>query len=228
MAAVCETYQKACERLKSEGTRTVCVDEKTGIQALERASPTLPMRPGMVECREREYVRHGTQCLTANFEVATGRVICPTVGATRDESDFESHIRRTIGTDPKAGWIFVADNLTTHVSASLVLPVAALLGMDIGTLGRKGICGILKSVATRRSFLTDPSHRIRFAYTPKHTSWLNRVEIWFGVLSRRCLTRGSFRSAKDLRERVLAFVEYYNKTNAEPYKWTFAGRPLNV
>ena len=228
MAAICETYQKADERLKSEGIHTVCVDEKTGIQALERASPTLPMKPGMVESREREYVRHGTQCLTANFEVATGRVICPTVGATRDESDFESHIRRTIGTDPQAGWIFVADNLTTHVSASLVLLVAALLGMDVGTLGRKGKSGVLESVATRRAFLTDPTHRIRFVYTPKHTSWLNRVEIWFGVLSRRCLNRGNFRSAKDHRERMQAFVEYYNKTNAEPYNWKFAGRPLNA
>lgn len=225
---MCETYEKAEERLKSEGIHTICVDEKTGIQALERASPTLPMKPGRVECREHEYVRHGTQCLTANFEVATGRVISPTIGTTRDEGDFESHIRRTIATDPKAGWVFVADNLTTHISASLVLLVATLLGTEVGTLGRKGTSGILKSVETRRAFLTDPSHRIRFVYTPKHTSWLNQVEIWFSVLSRRCLKRGNFRSAKDLREQMLAYIGYHNKTNAKPYKWTFAGRPLNV
>ena len=225
---MCEAYREADDRLRTQGIHTVCVDEKTGIQALEPAAPTLPPKPGMVECREHEYVRHGTQCLTANFEVATGRVISPTIGATRDEGDFAAHIRRTIGTDPEAGWVFVADNLTTHVSASLVLLVAALVGVDAGTLGRKGKCGVLKSVASRRAFLTDPSHRVRFVYTPKHTSWLNQVEIWFGVLSRRCLKRGSFRSAEDLREQVLAFIGYHNRTSAKPYKWTFAGRPLNV
>ena len=226
--AVCETYQQAKERLETKGIHTVCVDEKTGMQALERISETLPMKPGLVECREYEYQRHGTQCLTANFEVATGKVIAPTVEATRNEKDFSAHVERTIRTDSKAGWIFVADNLTTHLSESLVLLVATLLGISLATLGIKGECGVLKSVATRRKFLTDPTHRIRFVYTPKHASWLNQVEIWFSVLSRRCLKRGNFRSVKDLREQILSFIEYQNRTQAKPYKWTYSGRPLNV
>jgi len=86
----------------------------TGIQALERIAPTRPMKPGLVERREFEYTRRGTQCLIANFEVATGQLITPTVQATRTEEDFAAHIARTVATDPKAGWIFVADNLTTH------------------------------------------------------------------------------------------------------------------
>jgi hypothetical protein len=214
--------------LKDENIHTVSVDEKPGIQALERKSPTKPMRPGVPERREFEYRRHGTQCLTASFEVATGRIVTPTVQPTRDEADFASHIERTIATDPSAGWLFVADNLTTHCSATLVLLIAGLCGLPTEPLGKKGTRGVLKSVATRKAFLTDASHRIRFVYVPKHTSWLNQVEIWFSVLSRRVLRRGSFTSKADLRKRLLDFVEYFNRTMAKPYKWTYAGRPLNV
>ena len=78
------------------------------------------MRPGVPERQEFEYTRHGTQCLTANLEVATGRILAPTVQATRNEADFAAHIERTIATDSEAGWIFVADNLTTYCSATLV------------------------------------------------------------------------------------------------------------
>lgn len=206
----------------------MCVDETTGIQALERIAPTKPMRPGAPERREFEYKRHGTQCLTANFEVATGRVIAPTVQATRNEADFAAHIGRTIATDPKAGWIFVTDNLTTHCSATLVLLVAGLCALPVEPLGEKGKSGVLKSVATRKEFLKDASHRIRFVSVPKHTSWLNQVEIWFSVLTRRALKRGDFRSKADLRNRLLEFLAYFNRTMAKPYKWTYAGRPLNV
>jgi hypothetical protein len=225
---VCNTYRAAAARLSEENTHTVCVDEKTGIQALEPISPTKPMRPGVPERREFEYKRHGTQCLTANFEVATGQILAPTVQPTRDEADFAAHIKRAVATDPEAGWIFVADNLTTHCSATLVVLVAGLCGIPAESLGKKGKSGALKSVASRKAFLTDASHRVRFVYVPKHTSWLNQVEIWFSVLVRRLLRRGSFRSLSELRTRILAFIDYFNRTMAKPYKWTYAGRPLNV
>ena len=195
---------------------------------MERIAPTKPMRPGSVEKREFEYKRHGTQCLTANFEVATGRVIAPTVQETRNEADFAAHIGRTVATDPEGGWIFVADNLTTHCSATLVLLVAGLCALPVETLGQKGKSGVLKSVPTRKAFLMEASHRVRFLYVPKHTSWLNQVEIWFSVLTRRALRRGDFRSKADLRDRILKFIDYFNRTMAKPYKWTYAGRPLNV
>lgn len=225
---MCECYAAAGTRLKEEGIHTVCVDEKTGIQALERIAPTKPMRPGQEEKQEFEYKRHGTQTLIGNFEVATGRVIAPTVQPTRDEADFARHIEQTVATDPAAGWIFVADNLTTHCSETLVLLVSGLCGLPAEALGRKGKSGVLRSVATRRAFLMDAGHRVRFVYVPKHTSWLNQVEIWFSVLARRVIRRGDFRSTADLRDRILKFIDYFNQTMAKPYKWTYSGRPLNV
>lgn len=200
-------------------------DEMTGIQALERLHPTLPMEPGKPERREFEYIRHGTQTLIANFEVATGMVITPTVGQTRTEDDFVEHIRRTIQTDPQAQWIFVMDQLNTHKSEALVRLVAQECTLTID-LGEKGKSGVLKSMESREAFLKSLAHRIRFVYTPKHASWLNQVEIWFSILVRKLLRRASFKSIEELRERILAFIEYFNKTMAKPFKWTYKGRPL--
>ena len=225
--AVCGCYRAAPRLLEEEGVHTVSTDEMTGIQALERIAPTKAMRPGQTECREFEYKRHGTQCLIGNFEVATGQVISPTVQPTRTEQDFADHLARAVATDPGAGWIFVADNLTIHCSESLVRYVAKACGIT-EDLGRKGKRGILKSVATRKAFLTDVSHRIRFVYVPKHTSWLNQIEIWFSILVRRVLKRGTFPSVADLRDKILAFIDYFNRTMAKPFKWTYTGRPLNV
>ena len=206
---------------------TVSVDEMTGIQALERIAATKLMTLKQVERREFEYKRHGTQCLMCNLEVATGKVIGPTVQATRTEQDFAEHIARTVASDTAAGWIFILDNLTTHVSESLVRYVANGCGLE-EALGVKGKKGILKSVATRRKFLENKTHRIRFVYVPKHTSWLNQIEIWFSILVRRVIKRGNFTSVKDLRDKILAFIEYFNEALAKPFKWTYTGRPLNV
>ena len=116
----------------------VSTDEKTGIQALERKHPTKPTRPGRIERREFEYIRHGTLALIANFEVATGRVIAPSLGPRRTESDFANHIAQTIETDPEAAWIFIVDRLNTHMSESLVRLVAYCLAMAQDELGEKG------------------------------------------------------------------------------------------
>ncbi|AGA29049.1 hypothetical protein Sinac_4892 [Singulisphaera acidiphila DSM 18658] len=199
----------------------------TGIQALERIAPTDRMKPGQGERREFEFTRHGTQCLIGNFEVTTGQMIAPTVQPTRTEEDFATYIAGTGATDPEAGWIFVADNLTTHCSESLVRYVAAECAIATD-LGKKGKYGVLKSVATRKALLMDECHRIRFAFMPKHTSWLNQIEIWFSILVRRVIKRKNFTSAEDLREKILAFIDYFNRTLAKPFKWTSTGRPLSV
>ena len=226
MIRVCSLYQQAFT-LHEQGIHLVCCDEKTGMQALERTHPTKPAVPGYIERREEHYIRRGTLCLTANFEVATGRILTPTLASTRNEEDFANHILQTVVTDLDGEWIFILDNLNTHNSESLVCLVAALCDLD-QDLGIKGRRGILRSRHTRAAFLTDPTHRIRFVYTPKHTSWLNQIELWFSILGRRLLKRGSFTSLDQLNDRVLAFIQYFNKTMAKPFKWTYTGKALVV
>jgi len=224
---VCTVYREAPARAR-EGERTVSSDEMTGVQALERAAPGLPMAPGKVERREFEYVRHGTRTFIINFEVASGQVIAPSCGPTRTEADFLAHVHRTIGSDPTAcRWHFVVDNLNTHCSESLVRYVAEVSGIT-EDLGKKEHHGILESMASRAAFLREPSHKIVFHYTPKHASWLNQVEIWLGILMRKLLRRGSFISVEDLEAKVLAFIDYFNRTMAKPFKWTYQGKPLHV
>lgn len=223
---VCTLYKEAF-LLQKQGIHLVSTDEKTGIQAKERAHQTLPMKPGRIEYQEFEYKRHGTCCLIANFEVATGKIICPTLGATRTEKDFEKHIQQTLDTDPEADWIFIVDQLNTHRSESLVRFVAKQCGIK-DDLGVKGKSGILKSMITRTNFLQDESHRIRFVYTPKHASWLNQIECWFSILVRRLLKRASFTSIRELKQLILEFIDYFNNTMAKPFKWTYTGRPLNI
>ena len=179
IAAVCTTYEQA-PALAAQGTHTISTDEMTGIQALER-EVIKPMRSGDVERVEFEYTRHGTQCLLANFDVVSGQVISPTVSDTRTEADFVAHLQRTVALAPQDRWVFVMDQLNTHQSESLVRWIAEACGIK-EDLGVKGKDGILTSMKTRAAFLSDPTHRIRIVYTPKHTSWLNQVEIWFSII----------------------------------------------
>ena len=226
MAEVCGLYEQA-GALAERGVHLVSTDEKTGMQALERLHPDIPPGPGRVQRREYEYRRHGTLCLTANLEVWCGWVIAPTLGPTRTEADFLAHVQQTVATDPLAGWVFVVDNLNTHQSESLVVWVAQACGIE-EELGVKGKRGVLKSQASRAAFLSEKGHRIRFVYTPRHTSWLNQVEIWFSILVRKLLRRSSFTSVEDLKARVLAFIDYFNRTMAKPIRWLYSVGPKPV
>jgi len=204
----------------------VSCDELTAIQALERAAATMPMQSGQVERREFEYIRHGTLSLITNFEVATGQVIAPSLGPRRTEEDFAAHVAQTIDTDPGAVWIFITDQLNIHQSEALVRLVAQRCSLE-EELGSKGKSGVLACLSSRAAFLSDAAHRIQFVYLPKHTSWLNQVEIWLGILVRRVIKRGNFTSLEDLRTKILDFIVYFNQT-AKPFRWTYAGRPLTI
>ena len=222
---ICILYAYA-RLLATMGVHVISCDEMTGIQALERVAATQPMQPDQPERIEFEYVRHGTLSLIANFEVASGQVVLPSLGPTRTEVDFAVHIAQTIATDPEAAWVFISDQLNTHQSEALVRLVAQHCD-PTAELGVKGSSGVLKSLTSRAAFLSEVAHRIQFVYVPKHTSWLNQVEIWFSILVRRVLKRGNFNSLDDLRAHILAFIAYFNQT-AKPFAWTYTGRPLVV
>lgn len=210
---------------QKQGLHTVSIDEQTGIQALERIAADLLLKSGLLTRREYEYIRHGTIGLFGNLHVATGKILSPLIRETRTEEDFVENIDGLISTDSDAPWRFVTDNLNTHVSETLVVYITEACGIETD-LGVKGCRRILKSVETRRAFLVDKSHRIHFVYTPKHCSWLNQIEIWFGTMRRKLTRYGSFCSIDDLSARILRFIDYYNETMAKPYRWTCDGALL--
>ena len=168
----------------------------TGVQALEHKYPDKLPLPGQCAKMEFEYIRHGTTSLIGFFDVATGRMEMPYLNSTRTEEDFVEAVKALVRTDPQAPWTFICDGLNTHKSEALVRFVAEACALGV-ELGKKGKTGILKSMESRADFLHDPSHRIRFVYTPKHSSWMNQIEIWFGIINRKLLKRKSYLSIEE-------------------------------
>ncbi len=223
--AVCRTYLDAPRRLADENTRTICVDEMTSLQANEKRAPGKRPAPGQCGKDECQYTRHGTVCLTGNWDVVAGQFLLPTIEETRNNEDFSKHIDRLIKTGLADGWVFVVDNLNTHCGEPLVRMIAKHLRIPARKLGRVKKNGILKSMASRRAFLSDITHEIRFVYIPKHSSWMNQIEAIFGMFNRRVMRGGSFTSKADLINKLQRFTEYFNHTIAKPMIWTYTGRP---
>ncbi len=215
---ICRLYVNA-PRLYQQGRLLICCDEKTGMQLLQRLHPTQPVERGKPEKREFEYIRHGTHALIASFVVATGEVVWD-LGLTRTSEDFARHIGHVAShfrQFERFDWI--VDNLNTHWSLEVCEWIAALCDVSFEP-------GFLKTGQQRRAFLTEPTHAHVFHFTPKHGSWLNQVELWFSVLSRRFLKQGDFASAEEFEQRLLAFLKNYNAHYAHPYRWTYTGQPL--
>jgi transposase len=223
--AVCQTYINAPRLMQDHNVYTVCVDEVTGLQANEKRAPGKLPAPGQCGKEESQYTRHGAVCMTGNWDVVNGQFIHPTIEITRNNKDFARHIERLISLVKADGWVFVVDNLNTHCGEELVRMVAKHLGIPSDKLGQVKKCGILKTMATRRAFLSDPSHKIRFVYIPKHSSWLNQIEAIFCMISRRVMRGGNFTSREDLIEKLKRFTTYFNEHIAKPMLWTFTGRP---
>jgi transposase len=200
-----------------------------GRQAKEHAHPKLTMKAGEVERIDPEYKRHGTSGIIASRNVATGEIVEPMVQPTRTEKDFLAHIGSVISLHPDDRHVFIVDNLNTHMSESLVRMTARIEDMDETGLGIKGKCGVLKSKQSRAGFLSDTSHRIVFMYTPKHCSWLNQIECWFSIITRRLLNRrASFKNVLDLEDKIKSFIEYYNQNMKKPFLWNYKGKILRV
>jgi transposase len=202
-----------------QGRLVVCCDEKTGMQVLERKAPTKPARPGQCERREHEYIRRGTRVLINSLAVATGQIAW-TLGATRKATDFVTHLKHAYPHLPRMKrYDWVMDNLNTHWSLDVCRLVARWSKVPFES-------DKLKKGVQRRAFLSDPGHRHVFHFTPKHGSWLNQAELFFGTLQRRFLARGSFRSIKDFERQLERFLHDYNTHHAHPYRWTYTGEPL--
>ena len=215
---ICQLYAKALAAYQ-QGRLVLCCDEKTGMQILERKAPTKPAQAGRRERREHEYIRHGTRVLLNSLAVATGQIAW-TIGSTRTATDFVAHLTQAYHCLPAMNrYDWVMDNLNTHWSLAVCHLVARWCKVPF-------VPQTLKTGPQRRAFLTDPSHRHVLHFTPKHGSWLNQAELFFGVLHRRFLARGSFTSAKDFIRRLERFLKDYNTRHAHPYRWTYTGEPL--
>jgi len=223
---ICDLYKSAAE-LETMGVHVYSTDEKMALQAIEHENPKQAMKPLQVERIDPEYERHGTTGIIASRSVATGEIIHPLVQPTRKEEDLAKHIELVVNTDQLGRHIFVTDHLNTHLSETLVRFVANDEGIDQTSLGVKGKSGILENKASREAFLADKSHRISFVYTPKHCSWLNQIEIWFSIITRRLLNkRSSFISVHDLEMRIWSFIDYYNQHLKKPFRWNYNGNLL--
>jgi transposase len=215
---ICQLYVQALE-VYEQRRLVICCDEKTGMQVRERKVPTKPAQAGRCERREHEYIRHGTRVLINSLAVATGQIAW-TLGATRKIPDFVAHLKQAYHTLPRmTRYAWVMDNLNTHWSLDVCRLVARWCRVPFEP-------NKLQTGVQRRTFLSDSSHRHVFHFTPKHGSWLNQAELFFGVLQRRFLARGSFTSLRDFERRLERFLTEYNARHAHPYRWTYTGEPL--
>lgn len=221
---ICTVYKEALYT-KSK-IRVTCSDEKTGVQALSHLKIQAPKK-GRLRRVDPEYKRNGTTCLIAGLEVKTGEISSYTQGGTRAENDYLNHIQEIVSKHPDDNHIIVCDQLNTHKSASLVEWIAGQVGYN-GDLGIKGKKGILHSMKSRMEFLEDKTHRIRFQFTPKHCSWMNQIENWFGFLQKRVIKPGNFDSVNILEAKIEAFIKYYNNFLAKPFNWKFNGKKYRV
>jgi hypothetical protein len=216
--AICHLYVHAL-RFYEQGRLVICTDEKTGMQILQRKHPTQPAQPGKPEKREHEYIRRGVRALIASFVVPTGQLVW-NLGVTRTSADFAAHLTNVVHQLPDMQrYDWVVDNLNTHWSLDVCRLVAVWCDLPF-------VPKTLRRGVERRAFLSDPTHRHVFHWTPKHGSWLNQVELWFGVLARRFLKRGDFCSVEDFETRLYDYLEVYNTHYAHPYRWTYTGQPL--
>jgi transposase len=219
----------SAEELAKENIHVYSTDEKMALQAIEHENPKQAMKPGKPERIDPEYDRHGTTGIIASRNVATGEIVAPLVQPTRKEEDYLRHIKKVLDVYPEEKHLIINDNLNTHKSESLVRLVAELEGIDQSSLGVKDKSGILKNMKSRAEFLSDKSHRIVFVYTPKHCSWLNQIECWFSIITRRLLNkRASFISVADLEQKIRDFIRYYNQFLKKPFIWNYKGNLLRI
>jgi len=184
---------------RPKGEPVLCIDEKTGMQALSRSRALQPAGPGRNARFEFEYKRNGTRCLFGCFNIATGQFLgrCST---SRKRHDFLSFLDLVASVYRQRRVHVVLDNLNTHKDTNQ--------GRFITEWNRRH------------------GSRFVFHYTPTHGSWLNQIELWFGIVSRRVLRCASFRTADELVSAIESFIDTWNGEEAHPFRWTYDGIPL--
>ncbi len=218
-AEICRLYLDAQRLWREDGELVMSTDEKTGILIRRRKHPTLPIRPGLPRRREHEYVRLGGIHLTASFCVPTGRVVHG-LTARHGGDDFVAHLRHAVKGMPEARrYHWVVDNNRTHSTPAVCALIAEMSGIELPASG-------LGTAEERRAWLSEPGRKHVFHFTPVHGSWLNQVEMFFSVSSRKLLSRDDFASAEAFKERLDAWMAWYNREWAHPYRWTYDGTPL--
>jgi transposase len=215
---ICQLYLDA-PQMWQRGELVISTDEKTGILIRRRRHPTLPAVPGQPRRVEHEYVRLGSTHLHASFCVPTGQVSYQ-LTRTHNGEDFAAHLRQAVAEVPRAErYHWVVDNNRTHSTPGVCAVVAELSGIELPPTG-------LETAKQRRAWLSESGHKHVFHFTPVHGSWLNQVELFFSVLSRKLLRRDDFASKEAFVRRLGQWLEFYNKEWAHPYRWTYAGTPL--
>lgn len=196
-----------------------CLDECTGIQALQRLTPDLPAGPHPAVREDFNYQRHGTTDLLALFNPATGKVFAECVPNHNRHTlcrVFTAHVNTL---PPDAVVHYVMDNLSPHYHNDFCQTVAALSGVPYTPL---------KTGAQRRAWLQSEHKRIVVHFVPFHASWLNMIEIWFGILQGKCLKYGHFFSVEQLCQDIVAFIETWNECFAHPFSWSYTGEGLHA
>jgi hypothetical protein len=222
VALICQLILAAIKD-PDQGPVLISLDEKTGIQALERIAAQQPPKPGQIRRLEYEYKRHGTICLMAAQDIGRGKIIHHRLHPKRKERDWLVFVQQTTHELPlHRRIIYLADQLNTHMSVSLVKWVAEQIDFQ-GDLGKPRYKGILRDMKSRRAFLEDPAHRIRFVFTPKHCSWINPIENWFSKLQRHVIQFGNFQSVNELKTKICEYIDFYNRCLYKPMKWKFKG-----
>lgn len=194
-----------------------CFDECTGIQALQRLTPDLPAGKGQPQRREFQYKRNGTSDFMAFLRPATGDIFgrcTPNHTTGTLIKVFTEHVKQQ---PYDAVLHYICDNYNTHYHDKFCKVIAKLSGVKYR---------LLKTGKERRAWLQSEDKRIVVHFLPFHGSWLNMIEIWFGILKNKCLKDGWFESVGALRQAIYDFIGTWNTYFAHPFNWTYTGQDL--
>lgn len=213
-----EKMEKILKVYKSSYHYLFCLDECTGLQALERTAPSLPPQDGRPGYLEPDYVRHGTACILSILQVSNGHVFTDCISDHTSSTLILSVKKHALQYEKSALLHYICDNYSSHSTEEFCLGIAELCGVDLPKL---------RTAANRKQWLESPEKRIIFHFLPSHGSWLNLIEIWFCILQQKALKDESFRSTTELEKRIISFTDTWNTHFAHPFKFTYTGKGLH-